>query len=213
VADPGLDRLRVSGGPIDVDSALARLGGRGPLLWRTLGDFARDFDGVTQRLHGFVDSGELAEARRLAHTIKGLAGMISASALQAAALELETALTAGGSGAFEACTPTFERENQRVICAIHAALALAPSEGEVGAPPAVAAECRPWREQLGALREALGKRSFAARAAAQDLHDSLGSDAPPELTQLEQALDRFDFMTAHKALARVGESLEERERS
>jgi len=211
--EPALDLLRAPDSPVQVDAALARLGGRKPLLWRALADFARDYRGVTTRLREQVASDELPAARRMTHTIKGLAGMISANALRVAALELESLLSEGDSAGFQACALAFERENRRLIAAIDAAFALEPAVAEAPPAPAVEPEPESWRDALATVHAAVGKRSFAARGTAQELRGALGGYGPPELEQLERALDRFDFPVAARALVRLAEVLEQGEPS
>ncbi|MHC1790091.1 response regulator [Solidesulfovibrio sp.] len=84
------------GAALDVDTALRRLGGNGRLLASVAAEFARDYAASADDLEGLLARGERDEARRLAHTVKGLAGTLAAQALSLAARNLEAAL--GGAG-------------------------------------------------------------------------------------------------------------------
>jgi len=77
---------------LDVASALLRLGGNERLLLSVAAEFTRDYADSAVTLERLIKKGNLDEARRLAHTIKGVAGNIAADALSAAARDLELIL-------------------------------------------------------------------------------------------------------------------------
>jgi two-component system sensor histidine kinase/response regulator len=89
-ADLDLSDLRIDG--LDVPLGLSRVMGKTKLYRDLLGKFARDQAPVPAALKAAVGAGDLATARRLAHTAKGLAGNIGATGLQAQAAELEEAI-------------------------------------------------------------------------------------------------------------------------
>ncbi|WP_432377976.1 response regulator [Duganella sp. P38] len=79
---------------IDMQAAMARLGGHDALLSKLLGLFAHDFDPSLQQIQDAIHTGELARAADLVHKIRGAAGNMSASALCEAAAALEERLRA-----------------------------------------------------------------------------------------------------------------------
>jgi PAS domain S-box-containing protein len=81
---PGLDR----------EIALRNVGGNETLLRKLLGDFYTDHVDDIARIGEALDSGDTDHARRLAHTIRGIAGTIGAAHLQSEAAELESQLKA-----------------------------------------------------------------------------------------------------------------------
>ncbi len=89
--DPG----EAAAAGLDPAAALVRLGGNERLLLSVAAEFARDYAGTGQRLERLLRVGELEEARRLAHTIKGVAGNLAAEPLASAARGLETVLASG----------------------------------------------------------------------------------------------------------------------
>jgi two-component system, sensor histidine kinase and response regulator len=96
------DRIppRTAAGPksppgLDLTTALARLGGNDRLLREVVAEFARDYAKCAVQLRRDVAAGDLEAARRLAHTVKGVAGNIAANALAAAARALEDSLVTG----------------------------------------------------------------------------------------------------------------------
>ncbi|MEL7642312.1 MAG: response regulator [Solidesulfovibrio sp.] len=80
---------------IDVAKALARLGGNERLFSSVAAEFARDYAASAEEIVRLAGAGDLEGARRLAHTVKGVAGNIAADALAAAARDLESALAGG----------------------------------------------------------------------------------------------------------------------
>jgi signal transduction histidine kinase/ligand-binding sensor domain-containing protein/DNA-binding response OmpR family regulator/HPt (histidine-containing phosphotransfer) domain-containing protein len=79
---------------IDMQAAMARLGGRGDLLAQLLGLFAHDFEPTMQQIHDAIHAGDLARAAELVHKIRGAAGNLSADALFVTAGALEDRLRA-----------------------------------------------------------------------------------------------------------------------
>ena len=83
---------------VDVEAGVARLMGSRHIYMRALARFRSDYPDAGAAIRAALAAGDSALAQRLAHTLKGAAGMIEAGALQAAALALEEALRAGEPG-------------------------------------------------------------------------------------------------------------------
>jgi HPt (histidine-containing phosphotransfer) domain-containing protein len=82
------------------------LGGNVGLYRQVLGRFAESHAGFASELAGCHAQGRRDEARRLAHTLKGLAGTIGAPALRDRAAAYEAALAdAGPASAWPDPTP------------------------------------------------------------------------------------------------------------
>ena len=84
---------------LDIEAGVERLMGNRAIYLRALARFRNDYRHAASAIRGALDAGDGARARRLAHTLKGAAGMIEAPALHAAALALEHALREGTSRA------------------------------------------------------------------------------------------------------------------
>jgi HPt (histidine-containing phosphotransfer) domain-containing protein len=80
---------------LDVADGLARVMGDRALFARMLRRFAGDYGAGVAPIAGALASGDLRLAHRLAHTLKGAAGMLSAHALHRHAGLLELALRKG----------------------------------------------------------------------------------------------------------------------
>jgi len=79
---------------IDLRWGLQRVGGNKTLFARLLQDFKNKYEHSAVQLRQYLESHELEEARRLAHTIHGVAGNIGARKFQHAAQKIETAIRA-----------------------------------------------------------------------------------------------------------------------
>jgi CheY-like chemotaxis protein/signal transduction histidine kinase len=91
----GAARAAVAEG-MDLAAARQRLGGNERLLASVAAEFVRDYAKAGADLEALIADGDLETARRLAHTIKGVAGTLAALPLADAARELETVLAVGG---------------------------------------------------------------------------------------------------------------------
>lgn len=80
---------------IDVEAGVERMMGNRQLYLRALARFRHDYRHAGPTIRAALAGGDLTLAQRLAHTLKGAAGMIEAGALYASALSLESALRGG----------------------------------------------------------------------------------------------------------------------
>ena len=78
---------------IDVEDALKRIGGNMDLYKRLLGRFVEGNDMAT--MEAAISSGNVEEAARLAHTIKGVSSNLSLVKVAAASIDLEHSLKEG----------------------------------------------------------------------------------------------------------------------
>ncbi len=191
--------------PFDLRTALARTGGKPALLRRLLLRLPGEFGDSTARIEGCLDRGDLAEARRLAHTLKGVAATLGASALTAAAQATEDAAHTGPTDAVRTCLPTLDGELQVALQAIARIDAAPAPAGEVTQN---AASDRVLREILTQLRADIGSNSMKARKRCATLREQLGGrHADREASALQAALDGLDFPLAGQALERLIERL------
>jgi HPt (histidine-containing phosphotransfer) domain-containing protein len=175
------------GAAIDITGGVERLMGDRAMYARVLERFRNDFQGAAGAIRTAFEAGDHALAQRLAHTLKGAAGMIEARVLQRRALALELALRAARDDC-ELQLGLMEAELGRVVCEIGQ---LAPGAGAAAPPGAcqggyrgdVVAHLRALldvgdgaatdliRNERGQLVAALGEARFGRVAAAVGVFD------------------------------------------
>ena len=144
---------------LDMEAALKRLGGDRKLYLKLLGTFITGYGETPAQLLQEVRPGRWEEALRLVHSMKGVAGTLGGTDLEAAAAELEKAFLAAGS-----CDHFSLREPMQTFIDRHEALittigSVFPRQSAVApAKP----EGPPWNTaELCSLLERL-KRSLAS---------------------------------------------------
>ncbi len=180
-----------------IRSGIERLGGNSVLYHSLLEKFCRDYANASTEIQRFLIAEMPAEARRLAHNIKGVAGNIGADALRDAAGLVEQKVAAGESpGAL------LERLAGELHVTIESiALALEGDQG-VETPPA-----RPGsRELLLTLLKELGPplrdgRAKQVKSIAMQLNERVWPDSiAGEVRTLAEFAGRYNFKDAIAAL-------------
>jgi signal transduction histidine kinase/DNA-binding response OmpR family regulator/HPt (histidine-containing phosphotransfer) domain-containing protein len=180
------DRL----GPFDVAAALKRVNGKAPLLRKLIISFARTYASAAQDIRVRLAAGEITDARRLAHSLKGVAGSLELHELQARAGEVEAWLAQEDVGQVESGLSALE-------LALHAAVAAARRLAEVPEIEPEADGETSVEEAREALRGLLLRRSLGARAAFDRVARSMGlTEAEHAGHPLYQALQRLDYARA-----------------
>ncbi|MBF0102713.1 MAG: Hpt domain-containing protein, partial [Desulfobacterales bacterium] len=77
---------------IDVVTGLNRISGNKNLFRRLLIDYGKTYASVSEEIKEFIDRGELDQAKRKVHEVKGLSGNLSIVDVSVAAKELEYSL-------------------------------------------------------------------------------------------------------------------------
>jgi PAS domain S-box-containing protein len=144
-------------------------------------------------------------AKRLAHTLKGVAGNLGLLRVAQAAAELEAACSTGADST----------ELARLLGAVEEALApvivgLSGLGNEAPAAPETGVDSREMETQLAALRRLIEDNDTEAAAAVEALLAATG-DQPcqPKLRRLGQMLDDFDFDAALDELDSLNRTLRE----
>ncbi len=83
---------------LDIQRGMRQTGGRQALYWTLLGLFADHHAGTAGTLGRLLQDGDLASARRVAHTLRGSAAQIGAGVVERHAALLEDALRQPGPG-------------------------------------------------------------------------------------------------------------------
>ncbi|MCU0869897.1 MAG: response regulator [Burkholderiales bacterium] len=200
-ATPVSARSAAADGVLDLRDALARMGGDAGLLDRVLERFRTGQTGVVDEIRAALSKADRATAERLAHTLKGLAGNIGATALADAAREVETALHDAQLDAEDARLSGLQQALTAVIDALGTHAAAAPDTLPVpAAPGAVAADGVRHTQLAAQLKEKLESSDADALDLLDALAAELGATRGPALARLRRCVEQFDFDAALEAL-------------
>lgn len=187
---------------LDTVEATARVLGNGALYLRMLRRFGDDHPPTATPIRAALDSGDLNLAHRLAHTLKGSAGMIGAHRLHAQASALEQRLRVAGADAASELDQV-EHALRDVLLAVQRLLDGQPVMGArgdslttpaVNVPPASAA----LLEQLAVLLDTGDGAALDLLAqSAPALKAALGAAG---FSEVMLAANAFDFEAALAAL-------------
>jgi HPt (histidine-containing phosphotransfer) domain-containing protein len=179
--------------PFDVPKALSRVNGKASLLHKLIVTFGETYADVAQDLRTHIAGGLLADARRLAHSLKGVAGSLELAEIQHAAAHVERLLAAAEAEAARVAIADLEA---LLAPAIAAARSLTSGQGETTPLPAANRDAAA-DAALVELRELVRRRSLGARAGFSRYASAAGlSDADRTAHPIHRALEKLDYETA-----------------
>ncbi|CAK0780183.1 two-component system, sensor histidine kinase and response regulator [Gammaproteobacteria bacterium] len=190
--------------PFDLAAAIVRMAGKRELVRKALVGFLKGFSNSPVELDRLISEGRSDELLRLAHTIKGIAATLGATALTKAAAALENSLLNGDTSTVSSLVDAVKAE---LIPALAAAARVIPSESAtMESPPSLVTvpivDPGEVGRQIAELRVLLAKNSIKARKAVVPLREALaGCHLDSQLNALMSHLDRFDFRGAENILA------------
>jgi len=188
--------------PFDLKRALVRVNGKQALLRRLIINFHDDFENVIETLMDLIAKGDLTSARRLAHTLKGVAASLELPDIARISAEVELAIA---NEQLVGLQPTLSALN----AALKPALRAAASLKDYGIAPAQNADTTIQSADVALaitnLRDHLTRRSMRARSSFDALVQLLGSAAQEEdkmeaLRAIKSALDKLDYEQAQRNL-------------
>jgi two-component system sensor histidine kinase/response regulator len=182
---------------VDLHEGLNRVGGNEQLYRKLLIKLRDDYAGAESEIRAALREGEIQEARRLAHSIKGVAGNVGAKPLQLAAADLESAVKNGAGGATMDKLSAFGQTLAQTASALEA---LGPAEsaqaepahaGPVSSPEELSSSLR---NLLPHLRAKKPKPSKEALGKAEKLN--WPGELTIELAELSELINRYKFKQA-----------------
>ncbi|MES2264040.1 MAG: ATP-binding protein [Pseudomonadota bacterium] len=177
---------------LDTERGLMYMGGKPELYRAMLARFRVDQAQAHEQLADLLAAGDRAGAQLLLHTVKGLAGSIGASQLQAHAKELEAALADGDGG-----VQLLQRQD-----AFGAALAAVLQQIDYDWPAAAPAQAAPSpSDAVDVVLEQLRTLLDASAGEAPDYfsahHTTLAAHLEAAtLARLRHQIDQYDFAAA-----------------
>jgi len=195
----------------DLQDGLNRLQGNEKLYRKLLLDFGVKYADTADKIRQTLDASDFEQAHSLVHNLKGLAGNLAATDLQAAAVEMEKQVKGGLKKEFskEKLNQTFGELAKTLRATLTSVRVLGPSGTEKSAkPPAAAlAEIPPElaKEAAGRIREAAEIGDvIRIKTIAEEFRSKSGAFAPIADRIIQKAAD-FDF----DGVLRIADDLDE----
>ena len=178
---------------LDAADGLRRLLGRREAYVGLLRRFAKGHADATREIRSALAAGRDAEAERVAHTLKGVAGSIGARQLQHDAAELEVALRRGATSEdLEPLLDTVERTLDDLVGALARTL---PPESEV-TPVAMSVEPDALAAAVAQLEQLLSSGAGEAVDAFEEAGPILAAAFGERVTQIGKLIGDYCFEDA-----------------
>ncbi|NOZ23283.1 MAG: response regulator [Planctomycetes bacterium] len=192
---------------LDIQAGLQRLAGDEALYTKLLIDFASNYSGIANDMARALAAGDTEKVRELAHSLKGVAGNLSADDLAEAAADLERSIKTGelddlagkARVVTDALTPVLES-----IATLEQA-----TEDEVDAADGTR---EPDMDEVGPLLVELAKLLAGNDTEAEDLMPSItkhltASRVARDVKKLQGQIEQFDFDAAQETLNQIANVL------
>ena len=194
------ETLQIAG--VDAKSAVTRTGGNRKRYESLLGKFAESQAGAVEEIRAAMAAGNASTAERVAHSLKGAAGNLGATAVADAAAKVEAAVKSGQG--FEADLDLLTLSLRAVIAAIRLAL---PSE-ELSDSAGPSADPGIVVEPLTRLKKLLKNDDGSAAEFIFDARPSLSKVLTgSEIGALTGLVGNFDFDAALRCLSGIAARL------
>jgi PAS domain S-box-containing protein len=192
---------------IDLRSALKRTMGDQKLLLELYGDFRQTYSDAAEQIRQLLARADNLTARRLAHSVKGVAANLSMTEVFPAARDLEMAIKDGDQARtameLDKLAEAIKATNKAIAPLVVAAPSPAPPTIAPAAPPIDLARLRP---ALAALDTLLKRNSISARKQFGSLKEQLNgtsAEIQSQVVRLETCLSRLDFKQAQAHLTAI----------
>ncbi len=181
---------------LDTQKALERIGNDLALYWRLLVAFQRDHAEDLQKIRQAVQWNDLALARLIAHSLKGLSGTIGASSLMEIATQLEIILAAGNQPA-----AGLLEQAESLLTTIVTDISQAKEFQVVAEAPLAIKNIDSLASQLRQLAVCLKENDGKATLLMPSILSlAKGSDLFDEIEELERFVCRYEYERALQSL-------------
>jgi signal transduction histidine kinase/HPt (histidine-containing phosphotransfer) domain-containing protein/BarA-like signal transduction histidine kinase len=185
---------------INLADGLKRVGGNRSLYQRLLLQFREHSAKAAQDIRTALQRGDRAAAKSGAHTLKGVAGNLSADELYKAAQKLEAALRKDGPAETEVAA--LVAAHDRVMAGLARLRREGPGNG-AGTP----ADPETLERLVGDLDFRLSGNDASARQALDRVKGALNGAYPTMVEELERLIGAYNFEQARTRLAEFAETL------
>ncbi|MFC1650882.1 PAS domain S-box protein [Candidatus Latescibacterota bacterium] len=196
---------------IDVEAGIKRVGGNRKLYRDLLLKFRTNYTETVDNIQSAMDKGDIELAQRLAHTVKGVSGNISADDLHKKATALDADLKKGGTDKFESLLSAFDATLKSLFSATEILIEkdkgveISSNQGtrerKINVPKVT--------QLLNSIKSLLEDDDTAALAVLDDMNEELsGSYAENELKKIKKMMGQYDFEGALEIVETLAGSLD-----
>lgn len=191
----------------ETELALSRLGNNERLYIKLLKQFLTYYAGTESQFYSALEADDLAGAQRVAHTLKGLAGSIGASALASESAYLEASFAGGNLDVTRSLAVTCFATLAKVQAVLQEAFAAAENKKQGAQPQAaeLTADQREKKAELLQNLESLLREDDAEAAAFFATHEQAFSlfISQDVFATLQSLISRFEFEEALELLTTI----------
>ncbi|MBF0508479.1 MAG: response regulator [Deltaproteobacteria bacterium] len=190
---------------VDIAAGLARLQGNAGLYRQLLLDFSNKYHAVTEEIHRLILADDLETAERIAHTVKGIAGNISAQDVHRIAGQLEEALRQKQADQYDRCLSELDQALQPLTTEVKS---LNPEEPDRPPAPDAPVDLDQLAPILVELARLVQDDDTAAESSLEYLKKIIGrAGFEEEIRLLEESIKNYDFEHALAPLQRMAAAL------
>ncbi|MBF0550483.1 MAG: response regulator [Deltaproteobacteria bacterium] len=189
---------------VDIVAGLARLQGNAGLYRQLLLDFADKYQAVTEEIRRLIAADDLETAERIAHTVKGIAGNISAQDVHQAARQLEESLNEKQADQYDRCLSDLDQALQPLTAGVKS-LKMEPERQAAPGAPVDLEQLTPILVDLARLVQ---DDDTAAEKSLESLKKIIARPSfEEEIRQLEECIKNYDFEHALVPLQKMADAL------
>ena len=192
----------------ETEAALSRLGNNERLYVKLLKQFLTYYAGTESQFYAALEAGDATGAQRIAHTLKGLAGSIGASALANESAYLEASFTGGNLEVTRSLAKTCFATLAKVQTTLQEAFAVEDAKKQALPQERITELTEDQMEKKAGLLKTLQRylqeddAEAAAFFASHEREFSL-LISPDAFTTLQSLVSRFEFEEALEAISEI----------
>jgi len=192
---------------VDMAAGLKRVSGNKKLYRSLLQSFHRSNEQTVAQIQQALDGKDMDTARRLAHTVKGVAGNIGAMDIFDAAQALEIGIAKGDTNVATQLDHV-DKVLEPVFASLKALFAEDDREDETGetSDSVDGVDVEALAPQLNELAGLLQISDTNAETVFEDIKKTFGKALPKETKALGQQIDMFDFNGALAVVKEIAET-------
>jgi HPt (histidine-containing phosphotransfer) domain-containing protein len=198
---------------VEIQAALLRMGGHRKLYLDALRAVTRDLAELPSKLQSLLAQEDGADARRLLHTLKGVAATLGASTLSMEAAKAEQQLT--GATARDEQAGIADRAGAAIMAArpgltalLEALIAADQPRPAPGSAPSSAIDAQALQKALQSMAAQLRDADMAATDTMEQLQRQFGAQLGQQLQPLEDAVAELQFDRALQLCNELSRSLQ-----